>query len=65
MELEQVAVRLEQCKKFVDDMLAEDFISATDYEKVYEVIGRLDRKLDKRRMKQSLVQKKNEKKAEQ
>jgi hypothetical protein len=64
MELEQVASRLEQCKKFVDDMFTDDFISATDYATVYEVIGRLDRKLEKRRMKQSLIQKKNEKKAE-
>jgi hypothetical protein len=38
MELEQVASRLEQCKKFVDDMFTEDFISATDYATVYEVI---------------------------
>ena len=63
MDLEQVAIRLEQNREFVDEMLAEDFISATDYEKFYEVIGRLERKLEKRIMKQNLVQKKkNEKK---
>ncbi len=63
MENEQIKAGLEQSRNFIDELLADDVISTTDYQTFYEIALRIERKVVKREVKNLMEQKLAEKKA--
>lgn len=65
MELEDIKQKMAEFKNMVDTLLEGDMISSTDYALFCSLSLRLDRKIEKRKMQQNLIQKKIVKKVEQ